>query len=113
MEFSSGFRILDLGPYCCVFLAIYFQTLFVIVIVNSRFLERPQKRSRGNQFIYRRCPYYKLDRFVLSQIVFGGHELYSGLHCFNLERAMQYICNGSGRDTSSEPRKTLMLQVTS
>ena len=27
---------------------------FVIVIVNSRFLERPQKRSRGNQLIHRR-----------------------------------------------------------
>ena len=26
----------------------------VIVIVNSRFLERPQKRSRGNQLIHRR-----------------------------------------------------------
>ena len=25
-----------------------------IAIVNSRFIERPQKRSRGNQFIYRR-----------------------------------------------------------
>src|SRR6218665_179989 len=27
---------------------------FVIVIVNSRFLERPQKRSRENQLIHRR-----------------------------------------------------------
>ena len=32
------------------------QTLYVriIVIVNSRFLERPQKRSRRNQLIHRR-----------------------------------------------------------
>jgi len=28
--------------------------LLVIVIVNSRFLERPQKRSRRNQLIHRR-----------------------------------------------------------
>src|SRR6218665_2759753 len=27
---------------------------FVIVIINSRFLESPQKRSRGNQLIHRR-----------------------------------------------------------
>ena len=28
--------------------------VIVIVIVNSRFLQRPQKRSRGNQLIHRR-----------------------------------------------------------
>ena len=28
--------------------------IIVIVIVNSRFLQRPQKRSRGNQRIHRR-----------------------------------------------------------
>jgi len=28
--------------------------MLVIVIVNSRFLERQQKRSRGNQLIHRR-----------------------------------------------------------
>src|SRR6218665_2081250 len=31
-----------------------------IVIVNSRFLERPQKRSRGNQLIHRRLTKTKL-----------------------------------------------------
>src|SRR6218665_879224 len=31
-----------------------FVIVIVIVIVNSRFLERPQKRSRRNQLIHRR-----------------------------------------------------------
>src|SRR6218665_1340856 len=32
----------------------------VIVIVNSRFLERPQKRNRGNQLIHRHLTKTKL-----------------------------------------------------
>jgi len=32
----------------------FLATVIVSVIVNSRFLVRPQKRSRGNQFIHRR-----------------------------------------------------------
>src|SRR6218665_65566 len=35
--------------------------LIVIVIVNPRFLERPQKRSRGNQLIHKRLS-KKIDR---------------------------------------------------
>src|SRR6218665_167637 len=30
------------------------EVIIVIVIVNSRFLQRPQKRSRGNQLVHRR-----------------------------------------------------------
>jgi len=39
-------------------------TLFiiVIVIVISRLLESPQKRSRGNQLIYRRLTKNEIDR---------------------------------------------------
>jgi len=35
-------------------LAIQVGTAIVIVIVNSRFLKRPQKRCRGKQLIHRR-----------------------------------------------------------
>ena|SRR6218665_1082606 len=34
----------------------------IIVIVNSRFLERPHKRSRRNQLIHRRLKQNKIDR---------------------------------------------------
>ena len=37
-----------------------------IIIVNSKFLQRPQKRSRGNQLIHRRCP--KQNRLAAGQI---------------------------------------------
>jgi len=40
--------------YCHAVLSINVSTLIKIVIVISRFLERPQKRSRGNQLIHRR-----------------------------------------------------------
>ena len=46
LTFSSNYR----GAYL----------LYVIVI--SRFLQRPQKRSRGNQFIHRRLSKTKIDR---------------------------------------------------
>src|SRR6218665_3412455 len=39
---------------CHAVLSINVSTLIKIVIVISRFLERPQKRSRGNQLIHRR-----------------------------------------------------------
>jgi len=29
--------------------------VWLIVIVNSRFLQRPEKQSRGNSLIHRRC----------------------------------------------------------
>src|SRR6218665_2753601 len=65
---SSVFKLSSHHPlfFFCLFFLILFLLLFlitrifsssailVIVIVNSRFLERPQKRSRGNQLIHRR-----------------------------------------------------------
>jgi len=38
----------------------YNPALFVTVIVNSRFLQRPQKQSRENQIIHRRLTWTKL-----------------------------------------------------
>ena len=42
------------GPYAQTYIHIYDTPNTNIVIVNSRFLQRPQKRSRGNQLIHRR-----------------------------------------------------------
>src|SRR6218665_1702162 len=39
--------------------------VIVIVIANSRFLERPHKRSRRNQLIHRRLTKNKIDRHRL------------------------------------------------
>jgi len=48
-----SFMIMSLG-YIVTAMQYSVSTLIKIVIVFSRFLERPQKRSRGNQLIHRR-----------------------------------------------------------
>src|SRR6218665_982160 len=40
-------------------------------IGNSRFLQRPQKRSRGNQLIHKRVGYPKQNRSATGQIQSG------------------------------------------
>src|SRR6218665_2118100 len=45
---------MNLDSDCHAVLSINVSTLIKIVIVISRFLERPQKPSRGNQLIHRR-----------------------------------------------------------
>ena len=64
---------------------------FVIVIVNSRFLERPQKRSRRNQLIHR--------RLTKTKSIGSGHDPESqagrqsdgyGGWCLELRRGGRY-----------------------
>src|SRR6218665_934510 len=62
-----------------------------IVIVNSRFLERPQKRSRRNQLIHRPLIKNKIDRQWLRSRESGRQKSdgYGGW-CLELRRGGRY-----------------------
>jgi len=49
-----------------------------IVIINSRCLQRPQRRSRENQFINRRLSKTKLTAAVRSRESSGQSDGYGG-----------------------------------
>src|SRR6218665_3920931 len=64
---------------------------YILVIVNSRFIERPQKRSRGNQLIHRRLTKTKLIGSSQDPENQAGRESdgYGGW-CFEFRRGRRY-----------------------
>jgi len=76
LSYAEAKKMKSLTPYDCLCLVDSDTSLlFVIVVLNSRFLQRPQTRSHRSQLIHTR-----ISRFCMSAIVFQTWFMFSIVH---------------------------------